>query len=1174
MNCNTTHYRANSSSVPGDPTSLQERFTQLLDFDQQGVDSQQLAALVVGSIEKNLARAKRSDREAMILESERTRGQIGELKEQLGDVESAIGSSAPVTARALKMARAIVELAPSQTDMIQKLAAVDAEGAVPVQEALAAGGATRVADAIEASSPWLEQGSAEVWEAAAQLAESAGRIAQAQRAYERAADHPAVGDRARQLIRASNAAAAQHDHERAQQLLEAARSEDSQNPAVLLHDAREASDADETLELLDGIVAVDDDQAASVEIVRAETLVGKREFDHAREALARVRSLQVDTRGADELEAGVALAEAELGLPDEREVPPETLASAAQTFVRLAGEMRDQERWYEVAMLTARAILSFALAGNSGQASQLLDEVIADERLLAFVEVRRMFASAALLLQRLDDVLELAPESDDENDRLDRAAAHVMSGDPARSAGAAAALRELMRAGGEGSSRAAYLLLCASTNNVAVEWDAEAECIIAEEHVWTATMLRAFRLTTEGNLAGAEAHLRPHTDQPAALRYLIHLAGRLEEHEKALRFAETLVRRTGTASDRLLLAAALARNGQQDTAIDRLLALARDQTVSFDERRTAFARAARLTQEAERFPELEALGREWAQLDESNDPRWIAIFALAMRFRHAEALIAWRELGEPDANSVQRARLLGEVFALAAAPVSALEMLAALSDRFERTEELEVALIFASIRLEAETPELPSELAERIRESFTSFPERFPDSTSLRTISIDPANPAASLLAAFGDQLEHRAEKTGELATGIRGGATAVAMLAAAAGRSTGETLFLLEALPVSYPDDQFERLDGANAAAAYSAGAAVWDGSAIFVVASLGSELEGRIRSVLPASSVARATQEEAARDLATSGSEDRGEIAAAEGILAFSTWSEFDRKANQRRASEMQRLSTDLPAASLSATGENDELLTIASSENAPTAIRSWAGTLAIARRDGLAVFSDDRVVRRSARELGLKAFGTMALLDVLVDQGVVPATERNAVRHRLLSHGAWGVRHSADELVRLAREANWQPTGGLRAALGDITAWVTLRTGWAERVITFLDTVAQEAPEDMDKWVHRAVDAVAHDVGGDYLGHAGLFLLVAINPLSDPPRMTDTGLRSLISSLRRMRYFQIFKPPGDLLVMAMEQLLTTADDPTLQALMFRRVSDRLSAEDQELLRQQFVR
>jgi hypothetical protein len=482
--------------------------------------------------------------------------------------------------------------------------------------------------------------------------------------------------------------------------------------------------------------------------------------------------------------------------------------------------------------------------------------------------------------------------------------------------------------------------------------------------------------------------------------------------------------------------------------------------------------------------------------------------------------------------------------------------------------------MYTAVRVEDDTSQLADTLLARIRESFATFPERFPESTSFRAVPIDPENPAASLLAAFGEQLKNRAESTLQLAKEIATGTSAVAMLAAAAGRSIGETLFLLPALPIGYPDEQFEMLDRADAEAAYDAGAAVWDPSTIFIVASLDGELQQRIRNALPASLLVRATQQDTARDIVASTAGERGEMSIVDGTLAVGSWSEDARRANDRRAKEMHRFAAEFSGSSPDPGEDDDELLRIATSSEAPSSIRSWAGTLALAREQGLGVFSDDRVVRRSARELGVRTFGTLALMDVLADRGVITGEERDSVRHRILTHGALGARHTTAELVTLAREAQWQPTGGLRAALGDSSAWVSLRAVWAERVLGLLDAVAREAPEHMGRWVHRAVDAAAHDVGGDYLGHAKLLLLVAINPMTDPPRMSDAGLRALIASLRQMRYFQVVRPPEDLLVIATAELLSITEERPLQALLFRRVSDRLGVEDRELLRQRFVR
>jgi hypothetical protein len=112
-------------------------------------------------------------------------------------------------------------------------------------------------------------------------------------------------------------------------------------------------------------------------------------------------------------------------------------------------------------------------------------------------------------------------------------------------------------------------------------------------------------------------------------------------------------------------------------------------------------------------------------------------------------------------------------------------------------------------------------------------------------------------------------------------------------------------------------------------------------------------------------------------------------------------------------------------------------------------------------------------------------------------------------------------------------------------------------------------------MDAWAHRAIDAMTFAVGGNYEAHAVLLLLVALNPVADPPRMSDQGLQALISSLRRVPYFRYFRPRQDLLVAAVTALLSPlSDDRLAQAAVFKRVSDRVSAEDKKLLVTTFVR
>jgi hypothetical protein len=672
--------------------------------------------------------------------------------------------------------------------------------------------------------------------------------------------------------------------------------------------------------------------------------------------------------------------------------------------------------------------------------------------------------------------------------------------------------------------------------------------------------------------------LRTHSDEPDALRFLIHISDKKGRPDRVLRFAKTLVERTGSASDRIVLAKALAQDGQQAIAVEQLRALARDPKAGKDEQSRAYGLASSLLQEKRDFGELERLGRDWGEVDADPYPRWLVVMSLAARFQHDDALAAWREFQSPVADTENRALLLAEVFAVAAEPVEALETIASLSDGFGRSERLEVALMHAALRLERVAPALPESLESRVRDSFNTFPERFPNSTLMRAVAIDPDDPVGSLVSTLGDQLEQRADHADQALRDVRTGTSPVAILATSAGRSVGEILMHLPALPLAYPDEQSDQLDRTDAADAYESGAAVWDAAAVFVAAALGNSVENAIRTALPSSTVARVTQTEAASDAVAPKGSGGGQLFLQEGFLRFVEESEYDRQSNERRAKETFRLTRDLTtAATPLLAGSDDEtlrnLMAIVD-RDAPTAVRGWAETLAIARAEALAVYSDDRAIRASARQLGLKAFGTPALLDVLVERGQIGADVRDEARARLLANGAWGVQPSVDELVQLAEASNWQPTVGLRAAFNDTSTWIARGARWADVVLGFLDRASSDAPDEMDLWTHRAVDALTEAIGGDYTTNSVNLLLVALSPVAHPARMSDSGLQALIPSLRKLTYFRYFRPPDDILVMAARTLLAGGESEQERAVILKIVLDRLGDDDQALLLDRFTR
>jgi tetratricopeptide (TPR) repeat protein len=323
---------------------LQARLSELLVFDDLDVDGSVIVGLTLRAIERNLHRAKRDDREASHLEAELLRSEVRDIPERITDRlqgEQSATSSRPMF-RAIK---ALADLRPDQTDVLARLEREDPQGAAALQEALSAGGPSRIADLIETPQSWLENGTAGLWDAAGRLAESAGRLAAAQQAFVRAADHPGVVDASRLLVRAAQVAIARGHQGDSDELLDRARQIGPENAAILLHEARTIDDADEALRLLDGIAAVDDGQAALKELTRAGYLAAREEFGEARTAALEARKLAPTNRGADEMDALLDLIETQRGLGRGNEPVASRMQAAGETFGSLMREASEQERW-------------------------------------------------------------------------------------------------------------------------------------------------------------------------------------------------------------------------------------------------------------------------------------------------------------------------------------------------------------------------------------------------------------------------------------------------------------------------------------------------------------------------------------------------------------------------------------------------------------------------------------------------------------------------------------------------------------------------------------------------------------------------------------------------------------------------------------------------------------
>lgn len=1167
--------------------ALQKRLAQLLVFDAPAIDDAAVVDLVADSLVSRRNEAKRDDRSAAHLDAQELNAAIAASEASVrGAVrdEVAAGTAEVVgqlTGLGGGTTHAGAELSTSQERILAKLGSSSEAESGSLRQALAVGGAFRLAELVAEPQPWLQNASAAVWSALGELLQRDGKLPAAEEAFLRAAEHPGVTSRARQLVRAATVAELRADQQRADELIARARglagSDDQVDPAVLLHDARTAEDPQTALGILARIEPVDEDQRVGVELAIAQNELRLGDPESARAAVQRARSVQPDSDAVAEVSAVCVLLATQMRAQVDDAPDHAELLAAARLFEQMGDELVTQDRPATLGLVTARASLAYAFAGEERHAAVLLDGALADSATFAEPESAEALAQAALVLQRFDDVLLVTPDDREPSHVFARASAAIYRGRLEDLSSAAADLDGLLDGDDpEFVARVAFARLSAAAADPSLSWSDRAAAILEEQDRFALAMLRAERLRMEGHGAAARNVLLEFSDRTTALRQLIDLAVRDEDHSQALSLSSELLGRGGDAQDRLRHATLLAGDGDRAGARRELVALARDADQPSDARRIAYARAVHLSEDEGELGEVVRIAEEWAGRLDDDGARWQHMQALARRSDFSGALERWRA-HEMTIPSERHALLLGTVLSFSGMPAEEmLRRLAELSDQFDRPERIEYQLITANLRIDpALRVELARELGQRVAEALESFPVRFPTSQLLRAFPYDEDDPVGSLARLVEGSIDARAQVFDELVSGIREGTTATCLLAATAGLGVGELSMRVVALPLGYSEEALTASERADAAAAVSGGGStVWDPAALFVAGGLASAVGATLRRALPASAISQSALDDAARALATPGAERRGAFTRGpEGTLQPVEWTAQDVARDEERARGMLELARDLtprPDRDPDTKDELDDLL----ASDLPVQTKTWPATLVVARRFSLAVYSDDRYVRLSARQLGLPAFGTLTLLEVLSERGLISAAQLADSRRRLARTGSWGLELAAHELLDLAREDDFEPTVGMYSALHDSARWRAHRLGMFEAVLGFLEGVHREAPDKLAAWVHRVIDAASEVIGSDYTVWGRMLIYLALNPVEEPPRISDAAFRALADAVRQMTWFRYFRPEEDLVIQAIGMLLQGLPDDRTRAHVFKRAVARLSPADHEAAYAKFVR
>jgi predicted nucleic acid-binding protein len=380
---------------------------------------------------------------------------------------------------------------------------------------------------------------------------------------------------------------------------------------------------------------------------------------------------------------------------------------------------------------------------------------------------------------------------------------------------------------------------------------------------------------------------------------------------------------------------------------------------------------------------------------------WVRVDALLWLGRAPEAVDVARAAGlEP--TEVGEARLLGHVYLRGLPAEEALPLLIELSDRFDRADEhLEGLVVVAWSNARGA---VSAELDERGALSMVEFAERFPDSRShARAVSIDEFLEILRQQAAAAETLE-------AMGHDVVAGRIPVAVWALAAGRSVVQMWSSLRVLPIAVADENAAANDAAGAEAAYGRGA-VWDPSALTLNALLDDAARGTVRRALPRSVLAQSVMQDvdftAVGTVDERAAEDEPRIAWNAAAAAPVT---FVRPADEI-ARERQIVRTTMQIANdLEVVADVDASRATAADHLVPevhdvqTMVQAGIGaTLAVALRERLPIYCEDRVLRELYREAGVPVFGTIALLAHLEKRGTITKAELDAAIAGLEAAGA---------------------------------------------------------------------------------------------------------------------------------------------------------------------------
>ncbi|MEV6482809.1 hypothetical protein [Streptomyces sp. NPDC051576] len=594
----------------------------------------------------------------------------------------------------------------------------------------------------------------------------------------------------------------------------------------------------------------------------------------------------------------------------------------------------------------------------------------------------------------------------------------------------------------------------------------------------SADLVRAQSLLSLGNVTQAQILARRYPDSDAALQIRVKALMQQGKTADAVKAMERFALRHDDERH-LLDAAHLALTiGSEDDA----KRLASSLAASADAARRRTAREL-LVEAASRGEDWDAVleqtrrlsaDEEIAESDPNRDDslikyRWAQAHALYQRRRMQDAYEVIRAEPRLEPQSRSQARLIASVLRTIAPLVGE----GGLTSRADGTQITQAEVLTAATQAAQAFPDDEELVATAVMTAFVTptgeqhnygsltrarqlqqhFFEHFPDSKLIEQVPIDDA--FEGLQEFLRARLSPMSDAVRQMQRATVAGQLPISACAAALGRSYTDTLIrnAMGCYVIRDPDKGTYAEEAAAARRALDTSVVV-DTSALFfspIALEPATQLTAHLEQLLVAAS-------------------QRDDILQARSTLAMrsSGWLGWDSRTEQPSFTEYSEEVTGAwsdRAHALAAAVDACDVLPDAPPDHHDERHGVWSAPIRLAREHGVSLLADDAALRALARSQGVSAFGSLHLLEVLVQDGVLPeeALEQSYRRLMELPVAELPVRN---RLIAIARNEQWNPHGYAAFLFSRPSTWQPLPDGWR----TYTDLIRllpEKDPQRVARW-----------------------------------------------------------------------------------------------------------